>query len=223
MVHKYAYIRVSTTEQNEERQVTAIREYCKDIPQENIFTDKASGKNFERPEYEKMKTIIEHMSRTDGIKIELIVEELDRLGRNSDGVKEELLWFKKHNVIVRILEIQTTLVDVDENNQWALELTRNLMIDIYSSIAQHELEKRAKRQREGIAEAKKRGVYKGRKPIEVDHEAFEKVYLRWKQKEITAVQAMEQLNLKASTFYRKVKIYENESCQIAKNIKHCKG
>lgn len=82
MVHKYAYIRVSTTEQNEERQVTAIREYCKDIPQENIFTDKASGKNFERPEYEKMKTIIEHMSKTDGIKIELIVEELDRLGRN---------------------------------------------------------------------------------------------------------------------------------------------
>ena len=102
-------------------------------------------------------------------------------------------------------------------------MTRNLMIDIYSSIAQHELEKRAKRQREGIAEAKKRGVYKGRKPIEVDHEAFEKVYLRWKQKEITAVQAMEQLNLKASTFYRKVKIYENENCQIAKNIKHCKG
>ena len=124
---------------------------------------------------------------------------------------------------MRILEIQTTLVDVDENNQWALELTRNLMIDIYSSIAQHELEKRAKRQREGIAEAKKRGVYKGRKPIEVDHEAFEKVYLRWKQKEITAVQAMEQLNLKASTFYRKVKIYENENCPIAKNIKHCKG
>ena len=79
MVYKYAYIRVSTTEQNEERQVTAIREYCKDIPQGNIFTDKASGKNFERPQYEKMKTIIEHMSKIDGIKIELIVEELDRL------------------------------------------------------------------------------------------------------------------------------------------------
>ena len=99
MVHKYAYIRVSTTEQNEERQVTAIREYCKDIPQGNIFTDKASGKNFERPQYEKMKTIIEHMSKIDGIKIELIVEELDRLGRNSDGVKEELLWFKKGSII----------------------------------------------------------------------------------------------------------------------------
>ena len=116
-----------------------------------------------------MKVILEHLSKASSSSdsIELIIEEMDRLGRNATGIKKELLWYKEHNIIVRILEIPTTLLDVDQNNKWVTELINSLLIEVYSAIAEQELEKREKRQAEGIAEAKKKGVYKGRKPIEV--------------------------------------------------------
>ena len=157
-----------------------------------------------------MKVILEHLSKASSSSdsIELIIEEMDRLGRNATGIKKELLWFKEHNIIVRILEIPTTLLDVDQNNKWVTELINSLLIEVYSAIAEQELEKREKRQAEGIAEAKKKGVYKGRKPIEVNESMFKQVYAKWKASEITARQAMKELGLKPNTFYRRVKEYE---------------
>lgn len=116
------------------------------------------------------------------------MEELDRLGRNADLIKRELMWFKEHNIIVRILEIPTTLIEVDESNRWVMEMVTNLLIEVYAQLAQAELEKRAKRQAEGIAIAKAKGVYKGRKPIQLDTMQFETVYMRWKAGEISARQ-----------------------------------
>lgn len=209
---QYAYCRISTTDQNIERQIIAVKQYAPDIPENNIFIDKKTGKNFEREQYQEMKVILEHISKAnlENETIELIVEELDRLGRNADLIKKELMWFKEHHIIVRILEIPTTLTQVDNTNRWAMEMATNLLIEVYAQLAQAELEKRAKRQAEGIAVAKAKGVYKGRKPIEIDNEQLEIVYTRWKASEITARQAMNELDLKPNTFYRRIKEYETK-------------
>ena len=207
---KYAYCRISTKDQNIERQIIAIKQFAPDIPDNNIFIDKQTGKNFEREQYQEMKVILEHISKAnlENETIELIVEELDRLGRNADLIKKELMWYKEHNIIVRILEIPTTLVELDKNNHLLMEMVANILIEVYTTIAQQELEKRAKRQAEGIAVAKSKGIYKGRKPIQLDNEQFVSVYTRWKSNKITARQAMSELNIKSNTFYRRVREYE---------------
>lgn len=207
---KYAYCRISTTDQNIDRQIIAVKQFAPDISDNNIFIDKQTGKDFEREQYQDMKVILEHISKAslNNETIELIVEELDRLGRNADLIKRELMWFKEHNVIVRILEIPTTLTEVDANNRWVMEMVTNLLIEVYATIAQQELEKRAKRQAEGIAVARSKGTYKGRKPIQIDNEQFDSVYTSWKSKKITAKQAMSELDIKPNTFYRRVREYE---------------
>ena len=214
---KYAYCRISTTDQNIDRQIIAVKQFAPDISDNNIFVDKKTGKDFEREQYQEMKVILEHISKASlkNEPIELSVEELDRLGRNADLIKKELMWFKEHNIIVRILEIPTTLHEVDESNRWVTEMVTNLLIEVYAQLAQVELEKRAKRQAEGIAIAKSKGVYKGRKPIQIDNEQFVISYTRWKANEITARQAMLELNIKANTFYRRVKEYETNKKAIS--------
>ena len=186
---KYAYCRISTKDQNIDRQIIAVKQFAPDISDNNIFVDKKTGKDFEREQYQEMKVILEHISKASlkNKPIELIVEELDRLGRNADLIKKELMWFKEHN----------------------------LLIEVYAQLAQAELEKRAKRQAEGIAIAKSKGVYKGRKPIQIDNEQFVIIYTRWKANEITARQAMLELNIKANTFYRRVKEYETNKKAIS--------
>ena len=210
---QYAYCRISTTDQNIERQIVAVKKYAPSIADNNIFIDKKTGKDFEREQYKEMKVILEHLSKANNgnESIELIIEELDRLGRNADGIKKELMWYKAHGITVRILEIPTTLIEVDNQNRWVMDMAANILIEVYAQLAQVELEKRAKRQAEGIAIAKAKGVYKGRKPIEINDSLFESVYKRWKAQEITAKQAMLELNIKSNTFYRRVKQYESKN------------
>ena len=207
----YAYQRVSTREQVFDRQDIAIKQFRPTISEANIFKDKFTGKTFEREQYQAMKIVLDHVSKANTSKeiIEVVFEELDRLGRNAEGIKKELQWFKDHNICVRILEIPTTLIDIQQENAWVMELVNGILIDVYSSIAQQELEKRAKRQAEGIVAALEKGVKFGRKPIKVNKNDFSFVYTKWKAKEITARQAMTILGLKSNTFYRRVKEYEN--------------
>ena len=216
---QYAYCRISTIDQNIDRQIIAIKQFAPAISDNNIFIDKKTGKDFEREQYQEMKVILEHISKANpnSQTIELIVEELDRLGRNADLIKRELMWFKEHNIIVRILEIPTTLIEVDESNRWVMEMVTNLLIEVYAQLAEAELEKRAKRQAEGIAVAKAKGVYKGRKPIAINNVQFEAVYMRWKAGEISARQAMSELSIKSNTFYRRVKEYEASKLLIDSN------
>lgn len=89
---KYAYCRISTTDQNIDRQIIAVKQFAPDISDNNIFVDKKTGKDFEREQYQEMKVILEHISKASlkNEPIELIVEELDRLGRNADLIKKEL-------------------------------------------------------------------------------------------------------------------------------------
>jgi DNA invertase Pin-like site-specific DNA recombinase len=210
MILTYAYERVSTKDQNLERQDIAIKQYRPQIAEANIFKDKLTGKSFDRPEYNAMKIILEHLSHaySEGDMIELVVEELDRLGRSAEGIKRELQWFKEHHICVRILEIPTTLIDIKPENAWVMELINQILVETYSAVAEQELEKRAKRQSEGIAVAKDKGVRFGRKSIEVNEQQFIAAYEKWKANEITAVQAMRYLDLKPNTFYRRVKEFE---------------
>ena len=206
----YAYERVSSKDQNLERQETAIRNYRPNISDANIFKDKVTGKTFDREHYNEMKIILEHLSKVNATNdlIEVVFEEMDRLGRDKESIKKELQWYKDHRIYIRILELPSPLVDIDSNNKWVMDMVTNILIEVYATMAQQELEKRAKRQTEGIIEAQKKGIKFGRQPIQLNESEFMTVYNSWKAAEINARQAMNILGIKPNTFYRRVKEYE---------------
>lgn len=206
----YAYERVSSKDQNLERQETAIRNYRPNISDANIFKDKVTGKTFDREHYNEMKIILEHLSKVNATNdlIEVVFEEMDRLGRDKESIKKELQWYKNHGIYIRILELPSTLVDIDSNNKWVMDMVTNILIEVYATMAQQELEKRAKRQTEGIIEAQKKGIKFGRQPIQLNESEFMTVYNSWKAAEINARQAMNILGIKPNTFYLRVKEYE---------------
>ena len=206
----YAYERVSSKDQNLERQETAIRNFRPNISDANIFKDKVTGKTFDREHYNEMKIILEHLSKVNATNdlIEVVFEEMDRLGRDKESIKKELQWYKDRGIYIRILELPSTLVDIDSNNKWVMDMVTNILIEVYATMAQQELEKRAKRQTEGIIEAQKKGIKFGRQPIHLSESEFMTVYNSWKAAEINARQAMNILGIKPNTFYRRVKEYE---------------
>lgn len=197
----YGYARVSTTEQNIDRQIEALKKYKDDII---LFQDKASGKDFKRPEYEVLKRVA-----LDGDTI--VVKEMDRLGRDKDAIKKELQYFKEKGVRVVILDIPTTTVDIsgmDEGvSKEMLNMINNVLIEVLSTIAEQERKKIRERQAEGIAIAKQKGVKLGRPKTEYPKQ-WNDIYIKWKNKEITSVKAMKLLDLKKSTFYRLVHDFE---------------
>ena len=215
----YAYERVSSKDQNLERQETAIRNYRPNISDANIFKDKVTGKTFDREHYNEMKIILEHLSKVNATNdlIEVVFEEMDRLGRDKESIKKELQWYKDHGIYIRILELPSTLVDIDSNNKWVMDMVTNILIEVYATMAQQELEKRAKRQTEGIIEAQKKGIKFGRQPIQLNESEFMTVYNSWKASEINARQAMNILGVKPNTFYRRVKEYEATISQSLDN------
>ena len=142
----YGYVRVSTKEQCLDRQVQALNDYTKI---DRLFQDKQSGKNFEREQYQLMKSMV-----VSGDTV--IVKELDRLGRNKNDVKKELEWFKEHGVNVRILELPTTLIDY-QGQDWIGDMVNNILIEVLGAIAEQERKKIRQRQMEGYAAKKQRG------------------------------------------------------------------
>ncbi len=197
----YGYARVSSTEQNLDRQILALREY---VPKENIVVDKASGKDTEREGYRALKG---RLGLREGDT--LYVTSLDRLSRNKEDIKKELQWFKEQKIRLKILDLPTSLVEVPEGQQWILEMIQNVLIEVLSSIAEQERLTIKRRQREGIEAAKKLGKHLGRPRLTVP-DNFNEVYMSWKKGQITAKKAMEILNMKSSSFYRKVQEFENQ-------------
>lgn len=194
----FGYIRVSTKDQNIERQLESLKGYG--INERDIFIDKATGKNFDREQYQTLKNNLRPGDT-------LIVHELDRLGRNKRDTLKEIQWLKENNIRFKALNLPTTLIDTNDNLM--LETINNIVIELYTMMAQQELETREKRQREGIALAKAQGKHLGRPKVEYSTNWGE-VYNRWKAKEITGTKAMELLQLKRTTFYKLVKEYEEE-------------
>ncbi|MBU3181128.1 recombinase family protein [Clostridium psychrophilum] len=205
----YGYHRTSTSEQHLDRGIKEINEHClsNNIELEYIFTDQATGKNFNRPDYIQLK---KQAKKGDII----LITEVDRLGRNKRDTLNELRYFKDNNIRVMILELPTTLVDYsgmkDDMASMMMETINNMLIEMYASFAHAEMLKRQKRQTEGIEAMKERGEWdKYGRPttIKID-ERFISAYTAWKAGEGTAVKAMEKCSMTKATFYRKVKVYE---------------
>lgn len=192
----YGYARVSTREQNLDRQIAALRQYVTD--ERDIITDKESGKDFDRTGYQYLRERLIRPGDT------LIVKSLDRLGRNKEQVMEELRHFRADGVRVKILDLPTTMIDLPDGQDWIVEMVNNILIEVLASIAEQERLTIRQRQAEGIAEAKKQGRLLGRKKTELPTE-WELVTGLWKSGSITAVHAMDRLGLKKSTFYRMVR------------------
>ena len=192
----YGYARVSTREQNLDRQIAALRQYVTD--ERDIITDKESGKDFYSTGYQYLRERLIRPGDT------LIVKSLDRLGRNKEQVMEELRHFRADGVRVKILDLPTTMIDLPDGQDWIVEMVNNILIEVLASIAEQERLTIRQRQAEGIAEAKKQGRLLGRKKTELPTE-WELVTGLWKSGSITAVQAMDRLGLKKSTFYRMVR------------------
>lgn len=198
----YGYARVSTKEQNLARQLEAMNGY-KSI--DEMFCDKQSGKDFNRPEYERLKSVV---VKGD----EVVVKELDRLGRNKEGVKEEIKWFKEQGVTLRILELPTTLIDFN-GQDWLAEMVNNILIEVMGAIAEQEREKIGKRREEGISAmpivngkrvSTKTGNEYGRPSIKLD-EGFQNLLKKQKDGEMSVSECCEQLGISRATWYNKVK------------------
>lgn len=203
MSKRYFYGRVSSKDQNLARQLESAKGY-KDV--DAVFTDKQSGKNFDRDGYQEMKSVLE---RGD----EVIVHALDRLGRNKDMIKEELAWFKEHGVIVRILNVPTTLIEYPAGQEWVMEMVNNILIEVLGAFAEQERENIRKRQAEGIAacpvdeEGKKVSVKTGKRfgRQQKRPENFEEVYGRQQRGEITLKEALELVGVGRTRWYELVK------------------
>lgn len=200
----YGYVRVSSKEQNTDRQVVELEKY---VDKRFIFTDKQSGKDMDRKEYQLLRKIAQ---KGDTI----YIKELDRLGRNKQEIKQELEHYKQEGVRVKILDIPTTLMDIQEGQEWLIDMINNLLLEVLSTIAEQERVKIRQRQREGIDQAQEQGKHLGR-PImdwssisDKQRELIKELYPSWKDKEITAVKFMEQVDLKRNTFYKIIKEYE---------------
>lgn len=202
----YGYHRTSTKEQHLDRGIQEITKFCENnnLPLEKIYTDQQTGKNFNRPRYQVLK---EDILRTGDT---LIITELDRLGRNKQDTLKELQYYRDKQIRVMILEIQTTLQDLSalDNSmaQMIMETINNMLIELYATMAQAEIEKKEKRQQEGIAAKKARGEWEeyGR-PKAQKPDNWDEVITKWQNGEITAVKAMELTGLKKTTFYKLAK------------------
>ncbi len=204
----YGYHRTSTTDQHLDRGIKAIREYCanNNLELADIYTDQQTGKNFDRPEYKFMRNRLLNGDT-------LIISELDRLGRNKEDTLKELCFYKDKGVRVMILEIPTTLVDYSSlNNDMAsmlMQTVNNMLIEMYAVFAQAEMQKREKRQLEGIQSMKERGEWdRYGRPRAIDYGVFCAEYERVVKGELKPFECMRQLGMTKPTFYRYKKLYE---------------
>ena len=194
------YARVSSKEQNLDRQLIELKKY---VPEENIVIDKQSGKDLERPGYQALKGALGLRSGDT-----LYIKSLDRLSRNKDDIKNELEWFKKNGIRLMILDLPTSMIQVPDGQEWITDMINNILIEVLSSIAQQEREMIRARQREGIDAAKAAGKHLGRPAITIPPN-FSEVVDRWQNGEITAKEAMQLTGLKRSSFYKLVKLYNS--------------
>ena len=194
----YGYARVSTTGQNENRQIEALIKFG--VPEQNIIIDKASGKDTEREGYQYLKRQILRKGDT------LVIKELDRLSRNKADIKKELEEFKSSEVRVKILDITTTLTDFPPEQAWVLEMINAILIEVLGAIAENERNKIRARQREGIEAAKKKNVRFGR-PSKPLPDNWEQVLADVRCGNKKPVEAMRELGISRSHYYR---LYKSE-------------
>lgn len=188
---EYGYVRVSTKEQNEQRQMIALREFG--IDAKRIYMDKQSGKDFERTNYKKL---LKKAKSGDT----LVVKSIDRLGRNYDEILEQWRIITKEKQVA-IVVLDMPLLDTRQNRDLTGTLIADIVLQLLSYVAQTEREFIRQRQAEGIAAAKAQGVQFGRRPM-VRPASFALLKDQWKQHQISARSAAKQLGITHSTFLR---------------------
>ena len=195
---EYGYARVSTKEQNEQRQLIALREFG--VAERHIFVDKQSGKDFERKSYQKM---LRKLKKGDT----LVVKSIDRLGRNYDEILEQWrLITKERQAAIVVLDMP--LLDTRQNKNLTGVVIADIVLQLLSYVAQTEREFIRQRQMEGIAAAKANGVRFGRTPMERPPE-FETVYPKWQAGELSARAAARQIGVSHQTFLKWTRQYSH--------------
>ena len=189
----YGYARVSSREQNEDRQIEALTRFG--VPAANIIIDKRSGKDTEREGYQYLKRQVLRRGDT------LVIKELDRLSRNKADIKRELEEFKDNGIRVKILDIPTTLTDFPPEQAWVLEMINAILIEVLGAIAENERNKIRSRQREGIDAAKRKNVRFGR-PSTPLPDNWKDVLMEVRSGKKKAVDAMKELGISKSCYYR---------------------
>jgi len=193
---KYFSARVSSKDQNLARQLEVAKQYG--IPEENVFCDKITGRRKDRPEYDRMKSLL---VKGD----EVYFKELDRIGRAKHLIKEELEWFKERGIIVRIFDVPTTLMKVPKGQEWVFEMIHNVLIEVLASIAEQEWTKTKQRREEGIAAMP---IVDGRKVSSRTGRGFgreaKELDLALREGE-TVTEACKRLGIVRSTYYRRMK------------------
>lgn len=199
----YGYHRTSTREQHLDRGISEITRYCKEhnLNLEKVYTDQQTGKNFERARY---IVLTEDVLRTGDT---LIITEIDRLGRTKQDTLNELRKLKDRCIRVMVLELPTTLIDYttidNEMAKMMMETVNNMMIELYASMAEAEMHKKQKRQKEGYEALKARGEWdKLGRPRTLSLEKFKIEYNKVANKSIRPVDLMRKLKLTRSTYYR---------------------
>ena len=191
---KFGYVRVSSKDQNEARQLKAFKDFG--IDDRDIYVDKKSGKDFDREQYKLLKNIL----REDDL---LVIQSIDRLGRNYEMIVNEWKDITK-NIKADIVVLDMPLLDTRQKKDLLGTFINDLILGLLSYVAQTEREKIKTRQRQGIDIALSNGVKFGRPKIEKP-DNYDEIIGLWKNKQITAREAMKLLNLKPNTFYNMVK------------------
>ena len=193
----YGYVRVSSTDQNEDRQMMALNKV--NVPEKNIYTDKLSGKDFNRPQYKKL---VRKLKAGDL----LYILSIDRLGRNYEEIQNQWRILTKE-IGIDICVLDMPLLDTMNGKDLMGTFIADLVLQILSFVAQSERENIKKRQQEGIAAAKAKGVKFGRPPLPLP-ETFHEVHQAWRNKKITLRQAAEASGMPEGTFYGKARKFE---------------
>ena len=191
----YYYARVSSKEQNLDRQLDAFLSLG--AHERDIITDKESGKDLNRPGYQALKHAMLRRGDT------LVVKSLDRLSRNKADIKTELQFFKDNGIRLKVIDLPTTMMQLPEGQEWIFEMVNNILIEVLGTIAEQERATIRQRQAEGIAAAKAKGRHLGRPALEIPVD-WSEVYASWMSGEITAKEAMKQTGLKRTSFYKLV-------------------
>ena len=196
----YGYARVSSRDQNEDRQIIALKEMG--VPEENIFVDKQSGKDFNRPQYKQLL----RKAKADDL---ICIKSIDRLGRNYGEILEQWkLITKDKRVDLYVLDMP--LLDTRREKGLLGTFISDLVLTLLSYVAENERNTIRQRQAEGIAAAKARGVHFGRTPKPLP-ENFYEVYQQWKMKKISVAQAAQECGMPQTTFFHRAKQYEKST------------
>jgi len=183
----FYYARVSSREQNLDRQIEAFKKLGAD--EREIICDKESGKNLDRLGYQALKNTMLRSGDT------LVIKSLDRLSRNKTDIKNELQYYKDNNIRLKVIDLPTTMMDLPKGQEWVFEMVNNILIEVLGTIAEQERETIRKRQQEGIKAAKAKGKHLGGPKIELP-DNYQEIIQSWREKKITARSAMKMLGIR---------------------------